>query len=99
MPTFIGEEIEVEQSADSPRPVRFVWRGREHIVTDVLRQYVDAGFGDLPTASRKWYNRRHRRCYVVKDDRGDTFEMYLDYSDRAHKTWRLISMNAAEAPR
>ncbi|MFB3893833.1 MAG: DUF6504 family protein [Phycisphaerae bacterium] len=90
MDEFIGEDIEVEQSPSSPQPVRFTWRGEVHEVVEVLRQRVDVTFGDLPPRSRKWFTRRHRRCYVVKDGRGDVYEMYLDYSNRKKVTWHLV---------
>ena len=87
---FIGERIEVEQAADSPRPVRFVWRGQTHEVVEVLIRRVDAGFGDHPAASRKWYTRRHRRYYWVRDQDGHVYEIYLDYSNKQRTTWWLV---------
>jgi hypothetical protein len=90
MQEFLGEQIEVEQSKTSPRPVRFKWRGKAHEVVEVLRVRVDTGFGGLPPRSRKWYTRRHRRYYVVKDSAGDTFEIYLDYANRKKQTWWLV---------
>lgn len=97
MDEFIDEQIQVEQAENSPRPVSFTWRGQVHEVAEILRRGVDAGFGDLPPRSRKWYTRRHRRYYVVRDTAGGVFEMYLDYSDREHKSWWLLKR--APAPR
>lgn len=90
MEEFIGEAIEVEQAPNSPRPVRFTWRGRVHEVVEVLGRHVDIGFGDLPPRSRCWYTRRHRRYYTVKDADGDIFEMYIDYANRSRRTWWLV---------
>ncbi len=90
MDEFIGETIEVEQSAKGPEPVRFRWRGEEYEVAEVLSVWVDIGHGLLPPRSRKWYTRRHRRYYVVKDTEGRIFEMYLDYSNRSNPTWFLV---------
>ncbi|MHC4575377.1 MAG: DUF6504 family protein [Planctomycetota bacterium] len=90
MEEFIGERIEVEKAQTSPRPVRFSWRGEHHDVVEVLREWVDIGFGGAPPGSRKWYNRRHRRYYVVRDADGCVFEMYLDYADRRKPTWWLV---------
>jgi len=90
MSEFIGEEIEVETARDSPRPVRFTWRGEVHEIAEILAEGIDTGFGQLPPQSRRWFTRRHRRRYVVKDFAGDTFEMYLDYADRRNITWRLV---------
>lgn len=55
---FIGEYVEVEQAPRSPRPVRFVRRGRVHEVAEVLSVWVDTGFADLPPRSPGRYNRR-----------------------------------------
>jgi hypothetical protein len=87
---FIGEQIEVEQSPTSPRPLRFRWRGRLHPIVEILHRRVDVGFGDLPARSRKWYTRRHRRYYTVRDAAGEVFEIYIDYSIRTRKTWWLV---------
>lgn len=89
MAQFIGEQIEVEQAEMSPRPVRFTWRGKVHEVADVLSRHVDVGFGGLPPRSRKWYTRRRRRYYTVKDTGGDVFQIYLDYADKRKRTWWL----------
>lgn len=96
MQEFVGEEIEVEKAKSSPRPVRFTWRGKVHEVAEVLEQHVDIGFGDAPPKSRKWYARRHRRYYTVRDSEGRVFEMYLDYANRRKQTWWLVKMWAGE---
>jgi hypothetical protein len=90
MEEFFGEQIEVEKEKASPRPRRFTWRGEVHEVVEVLNECVDAGFGGLPRRSRKWYTRRHRRYYVVRDFKGDVFEIYLDYSNRQKLSWWLV---------
>lgn len=90
MDRFISEQIEVEQSPTSPRPVRFWWRGQCHDVAEVISVRVDGGHGDLPARSRRWFTRRHRRYYTVKDTDGNTFELYLDYANRARKVWQLV---------
>ena len=90
MEEFFGEQIEVEKEETSPRPLRFTWRGKVHDVVEVLNERVDAGFGGLPRRSRKWYTRRHRRYYVVRDSQGDCFEIYLDYSNRQKLSWWLV---------
>jgi hypothetical protein len=90
MDEFVDERIEVEQAATSPRPVRFTWRGVVHEVAEVLHEWVDTGYGGLPPQSRKWYTRRHRRYYVVKNTQGGVFEIYLDYANRRKRTWWLV---------
>lgn len=90
MEEFIGEKIEVEKAEMSPRPTRFTWRGQSHEVAEVLHEWVDKGFGGIPSGSRRWYNRRHRRHYVVKDADGQMFEIYLDYANRQKRSWWLL---------
>jgi hypothetical protein len=87
---FVGEQIEVEKAETSPRPICFTWRGQSHDVAEVLHEWVDKGFGGIPPGSRRWYNRRHRRHYVVKDADGQVFEIYLDYANRQKRTWWLL---------
>jgi len=89
MSEFLGERIDVEQAETSPRPIRFVLRGEVHEVVEILGERVDAGFGDLPSRSRKWYTRRHRRYFTVRDSAGDVFEIYVDYAKRTQPTWWL----------
>ena len=90
MGEFIGERIEVEKAETSPRPVSFSWRGGHHDVVEVLREWVDIGFGGVRPGSSKWYNRRHRRYYVVRDGEGCVFEIYLDYANRRKPSWWLV---------
>ena len=97
MDEFFDEQIEVQQDPASPRPVRFTWRGKAYDVAEVLSCRVDIGYGDMPAASRKWYTRRHRRCYSVKDTDGAVFEIYLDYSNKKKHTWWLVSRKTGPA--
>jgi hypothetical protein len=90
MDELISERITVEKAETSPRPLRFVWRGEEHEVVAVLREWVDISFGGPGSRGRKWYNRRHRRHYVVKDAENQVFEIYLDYANRKKPTWWLL---------
>jgi len=90
MERFFGERIEVKRDEMSPDPVSFKWRGEVYEVREILDVRVDIGFGGLPPRSRKWYTRRHRRYYVVRDSEGDVFEIYLDYADRDKQTWWLV---------
>jgi hypothetical protein len=92
MPTveFIEERIEVETMEKFPAPARFTWRGEVHEVADVISEHVDTGYGMLPAASRKWYTRRHRRYFTLRDSAGDIFDMYMDYADRRKIEWWLV---------
>jgi hypothetical protein len=90
MTRFIGEKIEVRKAETSPRPTSFTWRDRDYAVAEVVREWVDTGYGSMPPASRTWYNRRHRRYYVVRTPEGELFKLYFDYADRKHPTWWLV---------
>ncbi len=90
MDEFISEPIDVERASDGPAPARFMWRGQNHEVSQVIRSYVDIGYGDHPPMSRRWYTRRHRRYYTVKDASGAVYQMYLDYSNKSKPTWWLV---------
>ena len=96
MSQFLDERIDVEQAEISPRPVRFTVRGQVHEVAEVLSERVDTGYGSLSPRSRKWYTRRHRRYYTVKDSAGDVYEMYLDYADRRRPTWWLVRKTTSQ---
>jgi hypothetical protein len=94
MTEFIGEKIDVARAeGPSPRPLSFTWRGRHYDVAEVLQEWVDTGFGATPPHSRMWYNRHHRRYYIVLTSDGERFKMYFDYADRAHYSWWLVSMD------
>ena len=90
MESFLAEEITVETAEMSPRPVCFKWRGETYRVMEVVHERVDTGFGKLPAHSRKWYTRRHRRYYIVRDSEGTLFEIYLDYANRKKQSWWLL---------
>jgi hypothetical protein len=91
MTEFISERIEVEKDNASPRPLSFEWRGQDYRVAGVVREWVDVGYGATPPASRTWYNRHHRRYYVVVTSDGDVFKLYYDYANRKSPTWWLVS--------
>ncbi len=73
----------------------FRWRGEVHEVAEILKEWVDVGYGKLPRQSRRWYTRRHRRYFIVKDAEGASFELYLDYRNRSRQTWFLTKRVAA----
>jgi hypothetical protein len=98
MEKFIAERIEVEKAQTSPRPVRFKWKGVVHDIVEVLQERIDTGYGDLPPGSQKWYTRRHRRYYTVRDSQGDVYQLYLDYANRKKPTWWLVEKWAEKEP-
>lgn len=91
MSEFFGKKIDVETEKTSPRPVSFTWQSVTYQITEILREWVDTGFGTTPPGSRVWFNRRHRRYYVVRASDGNYYEIYLDYADRRRPSWWLVS--------
>jgi hypothetical protein len=99
MVELLSEKIEVERDPAYPRPLSFKWRGEAYAVAEVLREWVDTGFGSVaPERSRKWYNRHHRRYFHVRCSSGDVFEMYMDYADKRTHTWWLTRKLEQGAP-
>jgi hypothetical protein len=82
---FVGEPIEVRFEKKPGPPVSFTWRGEEIAISEVLRMWVDHGFGPFRYSGR-WWQRRHRNCYRVKTERGEVVELYLD---RGKREWVL----------
>jgi hypothetical protein len=78
-PEFFGQEIKVTTSGDIKVPVSFLIADREYIITEIIQEWQDYGFG--PTASgrkNRWWQRRHRNYYHVKTSSGELFEIYYD---------------------
>jgi ribose 1,5-bisphosphokinase PhnN len=90
MTELLSEQIEVKRAENRPLPLSFKWHEQEYIVETVMKEWVDAGFGLTPPGSRRWYNRRHRRYFIVKCTDGEVFEMFQDYSQKSKITWWLV---------
>jgi len=83
---FVGREVDVEETRGGlpglPRgrlgPSSFVWGGKTWEVVQVILRWHDWGFGKGAHRGRDWRTRRHRDCFRVKTDAGDTFELYRD---------------------
>ena len=87
---LISERITVEfteSPAGLKEPAVFTWRGKRHVIRQVLSAWVDAGFG-AGEVTRTWYNRRHRNYYRVETDEGEIYELYLDRSG-SKRDWIL----------
>jgi len=81
MDIFIGEGISVEVNSIGI-PESFIWNGQKFIIDRILfeERRVDL--------KRRWYQRKHKKIYIVKTKEGRIFEIYkiLGYGERE---WRL----------
>ncbi len=74
---FIDETIEVKFEKRPGPPVSYTWREEEIGVTEVLRAWTDHGFGPMKRGGR-WWQRRHRDYFRVRDENGALVEFYRD---------------------
>lgn len=68
---FIGEEVEVRFGERPGPPISFIWRGREHRISEVLEVRRELDF------RRAWWCRRHRDIYRVRTEQGRSFELHF----------------------
>lgn len=78
-PKFFGREIQVVINDDVKTPKSFNLTGKEYIISEIVQEWQDHGFGPTTAGRRKrWWQRRHRNYYVVKTSEGGLFEIYYD---------------------
>jgi hypothetical protein len=78
-PQFLGREIQVTTGGEIKVPATFTLDGREYAVSEIVREWQDHGFGlGAAGRQRRWWQRRHRTCYLVKTTEGELFEIYFD---------------------
>lgn len=106
MPTqFVGESIEpVAATIDASRmargepglPRRFLWRGGEHEIDEVLS--TGRRTGDCSHGSGEQYVRRH--TYRVRTKAGVVMDLSFDRSARTPRelrtAWRILSIDVAD---
>lgn len=81
MDIFISEKIFVEVNSIGS-PISFTWNEEKFIIDKILfeERRVDL--------NRRWYQRRHKKIYIVRTKEGRIFEIYksLGFGKRE---WRL----------
>jgi hypothetical protein len=78
-PEFFGQEIQVTTTGDVRVPAVFKLADREYIVSEIVQEWQDHGFGPTAVGRRnRWWQRRHRNYYLVKTSDGELFEIYYD---------------------
>ena len=76
---FLGKEIQVTTGGEVKVPIAFTLDGREHQITEIVREWQDHGFGPGTLGrQRRWWQRRHRNYYQVKTADGELYEIYFD---------------------
>lgn len=88
---FLSEEISMLATSEGGDPIRFCWRGSEHVVVEVLVSWQDWGFSPV-AAKRDWKNRRHRNYYQVETDTGWLATLYFDrgFKPSHPRKWILL---------
>ncbi|MDI6860480.1 MAG: hypothetical protein QMD25_00480 [Caldisericia bacterium] len=81
MDIFISEKILVELN-NIGVPVSFIWKNEKFLIDKIL--YEERKI-DL---KRKWYQRRHKKIYIVKTTEGRIFEIYKSLGFRKRE-WIL----------
>jgi hypothetical protein len=71
-PEFFGQEIQVTTTGDVRVPAVFKLADREYIVSEIVQEWQDHGFGPTAVGRRnRWWQRRHRNYYLeIYYDRG-----------------------------
>ena len=78
-PKFFGQEIQVTTTGEVKVPAAFKLADREYIVSEIVQEWQDHGFGPTAVGRRnRWWQRRHRNYYLVKTSEGELFEIYHD---------------------
>ena len=78
-PKFFGQEVQVTVSGDVRVPTTLRLADREYIISEILQEWQDHGFGPTATGRKKrWWERHHRNYYLVKTSESELFEIYYD---------------------
>ena len=80
-PQFLGKEIQVMTDGEVKAPAVFVLDQHRYVISQIVQEWQDHGFGPSASGRRKrWWERRHRNYYLVKTSDGELFEIYYDRS-------------------
>lgn len=95
-PYFYCEPIQVETSDKLWWPAAFSWRGRRYLVSEVIQDWQDWGFGGSDIRKKTWRSRHHRNYFLVKTDSGEVFKIYYDRGTKSdsRREWILLTREA-----
>lgn len=78
-PQFFGREVEVTTEGEVKVPTSFRLGEREYVISEIIDDWPDYGFGPgAEQRKKRWWQRRHRNYYRVKTTEGEVFEIYHD---------------------
>lgn len=95
-PEFLCEPIEVETGETLHWPAAFSWRGKRYVVSEIIENWQDWGFGGSEFRKKRWWARHHRNYFVVRTDGGEVFKIYHDRGTKigAPRAWILLTREA-----
>jgi hypothetical protein len=89
-PQFLSEEIEVVRDETTRNPVRFVRKGEEYRIKEIIAFWPDFSFPKSGAKKKRWWQRRHRNYYRVLTEGEEVFEIYLDRGSKK-ESWILYA--------
>ncbi|MBE0431384.1 MAG: hypothetical protein IBX67_06125 [Dehalococcoidia bacterium] len=95
-PEFYCEPIVVETGDELSWPSAFSWRGKRYLVTEVIENWQDWGFGGSELRKKGWRLRHHRNYFLVKTDSSEVFKIYYDRGTKigSRREWILLTREA-----
>ena len=74
----IGQEIEVSVSGEVKVPTSFRLGDREYVISEIIEDWHDHGFGRSSLCRKRWWQRHHLNYYQIRTATGEVFEIYYD---------------------
>jgi hypothetical protein len=85
---FFCEKIKVSWDGAPQEGDSFTWRGQEYQIRTILTSWRK--WRTPETVSHKtWRTRRHQNFYHIRTQTGETFEIFLDRTNKANPEWFL----------
>ncbi|MGQ9546932.1 MAG: DUF6504 family protein [Dehalococcoidia bacterium] len=93
VPEFYCEPIQVETNQGLHFPAAFTWRGKRHVVCELVQAWQDWGFGRSQLRNKNWRLRHHRNYFVVRTDSDEVFKIYCDRGAKmsSPRQWVLLT--------
>jgi hypothetical protein len=93
---FYCEPIQVETGGELHWPAAFSWRDKRYVVSEVIDNWQDWGFGGSTIRRKNWRLRHHRNYFLVKTDANEVFKIYCDRGTKigAPREWILLTKEA-----
>ncbi|KPJ63408.1 MAG: hypothetical protein AMS15_00550 [Planctomycetes bacterium DG_23] len=85
---FFCEKLKVSWQGAPQEGETFTWRGKEYEIRTVLTSWREWRT-PATVAHKSWRTRRHRNFYHIRTHSGETFEIFLDRTNKAKPEWFL----------